>query len=556
MLNLKSTRLYLFSIIKLTYLKLKFLYFKSSIYNKKLLTYIPERFDYSPSTFLISPLVSLDNEIYEIKNISSKNIWDQETLNKYEFNNLHNFLWLTKIDRKNSSNTTQEIINYWIENNYNYNSTTWNMIITAKRIIAWSSNSDITLHKSNNLYKKKFFSSLIKQSNFLAKNIKDLPFNTNKIICAAAIILSGIIFKENKLNFEYGIKELKKIVLIYFDKTGFPKSRNPEDLFVAIKYLVLVREWLNESQNSVPEFLNDIILNSGRCYSFLKNFQKKLPLFNGAREIDHSKYDSFLKNFKYNFKINENELSGFYKIVKNKIELFFEAGNPPLNKFSKHYQAGALSFELSSKGEKIICNTGYGKYLSPRLSLLSRATAAHSTLYLNDTSSSLFEKNALIRKVYGNSLIKRHKILERELIENDENYILAAKHNGYEKKYGYIHKRSIRISKSQNIIHGTDELQKIKNILSPIHFFIRFHIYPGIKTVKTKGKNSILMKQKNGDGWIIKLLENNLNTAIKMSIEKNLFLARKNPINNECIYISGNTNKNNLIINWEIEKLN
>ena len=549
MLNLKSTRLYFFSIIKLAYSKFRFLYYKSNYYNKSLETNEPSRFSYTPSSFLISPLLTADNEIYQINNISSESVWENNIVNNLEFENLHSFLWLLKIDRKNSEASTQSIINSWMNKYYNYDSKSWNMIITAKRIIAWTSNAEITLYKSDNYYKKRFFLSLIKQSNFLLKNVKNLPFDSNKIICFAAIILSGLIFKENNLNFEYGMKELEKMVTIFFDKSGFPKSRNPEEVFIAIKYLILVREWLKESHKPLPEFLNNIILNCGKCYNFLKNSNKKLPLFNGANEIDHSKYDIFLKALKYNFKIEDNEISSFYKIIENKIELFFDAGNPPPNRFSSNYQAGCLSFELISKGEKIICNSGYGKYLNPKLALLSRSTAAHSTLYLNDTSTSLFEKNETIRKVYGNSLIQSHKILEKKFTENEKDYIFFAAHNGYEKKYGYLHKRSIRILKKESKIYGTDELEKTRNIFNQIYYFIRFHIYPGIKITKTKGKNSVLAKQTNGEGWIIKSIENNLN------IEKNIFFGRKNTVNNECICISGSTKEPKVSINWEIEKI-
>ena len=48
------------------------------------------------------------------------------------------------------------------------------MEITARRIIAWSSNADITLEGSDKIYKEKFFLSLIKQSNFLSKNLNNL----------------------------------------------------------------------------------------------------------------------------------------------------------------------------------------------------------------------------------------------------------------------------------------------------------------------------------------------------------------------------------------------
>jgi len=38
------------------------------------------------------------------------------------------------------------------------------------------------------------------------------------------------IFKEYKENYNIAIKELEKFVGSYFDKDGFPLSRNPNDL--------------------------------------------------------------------------------------------------------------------------------------------------------------------------------------------------------------------------------------------------------------------------------------------------------------------------------------
>ena len=139
------------------------------------------------------------------------------------------------------------------------------MEVTAKRIIAWSSNTDITLENSDKTYREKFFKSLIKQSNFLSKNLKNLFNEPTKIICCAAIILSGIMFKENESNYKVGIKELEKVIKNYFDENGFPKSRNPEEVFICIKYLILIREWFKEAQKHIPDYLNEIIAKCGNC---------------------------------------------------------------------------------------------------------------------------------------------------------------------------------------------------------------------------------------------------------------------------------------------------
>ncbi len=269
MYRLKSIKLYFSSILKLFFLSFRNIYYKTNFYNRKLVTFIPDRIFYNPSTYLSASLTTITSDFYKITNTKPKLLWEINVKEKKEFEKLHSFLWLAKLDRKNSKVITKDIIISWINIFLNYDPNTWEMEITAKRIIAWSSNTDITLENSDKIYKEKFFLSLIKQSNFLSKNLKNLFYNPSKMICCAAIILSGMMFKEYDSNYKIGIKELEKIIKNYFDDTGFPKSRNPEELFICIKYLILIREWHKESQRPIPDFLNVIISKCGNCYALL-----------------------------------------------------------------------------------------------------------------------------------------------------------------------------------------------------------------------------------------------------------------------------------------------
>jgi len=548
--KLKSIKLYFLSIIKLFFLSLKNFYFQTNYYNRRLLSFVPERIFYNPSAYLSSSLTSFNKDFYNITNTSPNLLWSIDEKDKLKFENLHSFLWLSKLDRKNSKKITKDIIKSWINVFYNYNKNTWRMDITARRIIAWTSNTDITLENSDKNYKEKFFSSLIKQSNFLLKNINNLFYEPNKIICCTAIILSGMIFKENDINYKIGIKELEKIVKNYFDESGFPKSRNPEEVYTCLKYLVLVREWFKEAQRPIPDFLDEIIRRVGSCYLMLSCSNKQFPLFNGATEINHKDYDIFLKNLKYKFTSKNYEIADFIKVKKKKFEFFIDCGNPPSSNFARFYQAGCLAFELISNKQKIICNLGYGKYLSSKLASLSRSTAAHSTLYINDTSSCIFQKNKFVNKIYGNSLVKKHKIIDKKYMEDKDAYFISASHNGYENKFGYIHQRSIKILKNNDTIFGEDKLQRTKNINNTSIYFIRFHIYPNTKIVKTQAGNSVLISLSGGEGW---LLQSEINT---LNIEKNIFLGNKNKIlNNESVSISGKINGDITTIKWKIERV-
>ena len=209
-----------------------------------------------------------------------------------------------------------------------------------------------------------------------------------------------------------------------------------------------------------------------------------------------------------------------------------------------------MAFELISNKQKVICNSGHGKYLPPKLSLLGRSTAAHSTLYINNTSSCSFQKSKIINKIYGNSLLQKHKIIEKSYTEDKNFYFISSSHNGYEKKFGCIHKRSIKILKDEDKILGKDELKRKQNHSDSLVYFIRFYIYPNTKIVKTKAGNSILISLSNGEGWLLQ------SEANDFKIERSIFLANKNKvISNESISINGNINNEVTTINWSIERV-
>ena len=169
---------------------------------------------------------------------------------------------------------------------------------------------------------------------------------------------------------------------------------------------------------------------------------------------------------------------------------------------------------------------------------------------MNDTSSCTFYKNDFINKVYGTSLISKHKVIEKSYTEDKDFYFISASHNGYEKRFGYIYKRSIKISKKNDEIFCLDQLKKTKNYSKSLNYFIRFHIYPNTKIVKTMAGNSVLISLSNGEGWSLISETNNF------QIEKNIFLGNKNKIiNNECIFISGNVDKEIIAVKWKIEKV-
>ena len=546
MTGLKSIYIYFLSIKKITTKLIKEFFFSTSLYNKLLDSKIPSRFFFYPNPYLLSPLLNHKDLLIKISHEDVRNFWINILKNK-EKKSIHNFLWLNLVDRKNESRIIKKIIEEWILQYHKYKKDIWSDGLISLRIISWISNADVILNNNQKDFNETFYKSLIRQINFVRKNLKNISDENKKISSISAIILSGLVFREYYNNYKIGLKELKKLIESFFDKNGFPKNRNFENLVTFVQYFVLVKEWIKGGQEEVPDYLEDIIEKNLVCLNSLNGPLKKLPLFNGSTEKNLEDFLQYLGKLNYNFKKNLKSV-GEVQIIKNKKStLYFDSGEPPTYQFSKDYQSGPLSFEYSNDGDKIITNCGYGRKISKKIQLLSKFTSAQSTLCINNTSVVKFKKNTLVNKAYGSTISNSFKIFDVDRAEDKTNIIISATHNAYLDKFGYLHKRTIKFFKKNNDIIGNDHLIK-KNGSSNVEFSIRFHLYPGINTVKTISGKSILLQINKNKSWMFSS-ENR-----KINIEKSLFLGGNKALNNQCIVIYGNTEDEDVNIEWKLKK--
>ena len=543
MFGLKSVYLYIIA-CQITLIKfLKKLYFLSKNYNKSLESKTPQQVYYNPNPFLLSIITSYNNQSFKISDVDPNNFWLKDE--KKNADQMHNFFWLNLIDRKADHKKLKKIIYVWMLRNSKYRQKIWETSTLSARIISWILNIDIILNNSTFDFRKNFLDCIISQTNHLKKNIRFEKNLNKKLEILTAITLTGLVFKEYEQNYDIGIKGLETLVKVFFDSNGFPLSRNPNDLIFFSKYFIFCKEIIKDSQKYIPEFLEDIVEKNINCIHFIKTPNGQLPLFNGATLLNLNQIQKYFENFKP--KIKKNDIGGLFKIKHKNHFLLIDIDKPPQKKFSKSYQSGPLSFEYFLDNVKIITNSGFGLNISKKVELLSRLTACQSTLTINDTSISRFEKNEMISKIFGNSVQDSFKSFDFSTKNEDLIVGCSASNNGYEKNFGCTHKREIYLDKQNNYLKGTDHILKAKDGY-PIRYAFRFHINPELSVVKTMSGNSALIQISKNKSLIFTISEENL------EIEKSIFLGEKKIIDSACITISGNLVNKNKTFNWEIKK--
>ena len=220
-----------------------------------------------------------------------------------------------------------------------------------------------------------------------------------------------------------------------------------------------------------------------------------------------------------------------------------DVGSSPSMNFSIDYQYGALSFEIFSNQKKLITNAGYFSNKKSNLNKLSKSTALHSTLIIEDFSS------CSSKKINDNVVVEKGlKVLKKNIVFEKDYWKISGSHDGYLKKFGTIHEREIEFYAQQNRFIGHDKILR-KNPNNGIKFDIRFHLDPNAKVMKTQDNKSILIEIED-EGWKFSC------DNFEINIDNSLYFGNKNSYrDNQNIFISGINKENEQVIKWEIVKL-
>ena len=520
------------------------IYLNSFLYNKKISKISSKKLVYKPSAHFLSSIIKIQTKKFNINDFSLESVWTNKKLDKKQLNKLNNFFWLFSLDLKSSNVSVQKIIKNWIEINHRYNSQTWNFKTTSKRIISWLSNSRLSYDNANEQYKIEFNHIIQKQALHLINQINKIKDYHDRLIGISAIILVGLAYNDEKNLIFKGLDHLKKNIKYTLDSYGFPKSRNINSAIFFLKYLILIREWFKESQKEIPNFINENIFYLGQSYAFFWKNINFDPLFNGNNISNNHEFDLYLKRLGYSFKNESNEFGNYISLKNKKINLIMDVGPSPNKKFSNDYQAGALSFEFVSNGKKIITNSGYFNKNDDKLNEISRSSAVHNVLVVDENSSCKFKKNSSSEFEIKDGL----KIIEKKIVNEKNYWKINATHDGYLKKYNLFYEREIEFYPENYRLIGADKIIG-KKMIPNLKFDLRFHLNPSSKTMKTQDNKSILIEVEE-EGWKF-TCEN-----YEINIDNGLYFGKKNTYTeNQNIFISGITLSQNNYIKWELVRI-
>ncbi|MBL4747732.1 MAG: heparinase II/III-family protein [Magnetovibrio sp.] len=268
----------------------------------------------------------------------------------------------------------------------------------------------------------------------------------------------------------------------------------------------------------------------------LRHSDGKLGVFNGGLEGDALTLDRLLGlTDPTTLPPISAPYTGFQKISTGATSILMDCGKPGGPGISHH--AGTLSFEVCVKQYRMIVNCGAHVGPSDPWRTALAATAAHSTLTINDTSSAAFDLDGRLRRGPGDVTCVRE--------DGEHGTLIEARHDGYDGTFGLIHQRSLFLSPTGSDICGEDRIIGTGGEYATV----RFHLHPDVHVSLLGGGNSALLRigTKIKQTWRFKA------SVGDIKLEESIYLGRiGHHRRTEQIIITAPLSGNGTLIKWSL----
>lgn len=378
----------------------------------------------------------------------------------------------------------------------------WRPEVAARRTLSWVSQSPLLLEGADAEFYNLFIRALGRHVAFLRTELSGGLVGEPRLLAAIALMQAtlcadGYVSLRGRAT-RWLSDELVRQVL----PDGGHIGRNPRVIVELLLDVLPLRQAFSARSLPVPEALSNAIDRMIPMVRMLRHPDASLALFNG---MGLSEPDMLATALAYDdartAPIMNAPLSGYQRLEAADVVAIMDAGAPPPPDFSREAHAGALSFELSADGHRLVVNCGAPAQGGP-LREAARLTAAHSTLCVADASSARIPYEEGGRDWCDGQIVLGPSPVKAARIDDEDGVSVEAAHDGYASRFGLVHVRRLFVLADGRGVEGRDRLAPVRRVADDdTPYTIRFHLHPAVKVGRVANGAGALLVTPSGDQW-------------------------------------------------------
>ncbi len=422
---------------------------------------------------------------------------------------LHGFGWLRHLratDMAISRSNARSLIDEWMDSAGSHDRVAWEPDVVARRLISWIAQTPLILDGADHAFYRRFMRSVTRQIRYLRRTAYDGTPGLPRLRVMIALAVAALSISDQPRFLKQASRWLDLELVRQVLPDGGHISRNPGAILEILLDVLPLRQAFASRGGQPSRILVSAIDRMMPMLRFFRMGDGSFAHFNGLGDTPSDHLATVLAYDDARGAAPSNAPhSGYQRIDANGTTIVVDTGRPPPVDFSTEAHAGCLSFELSVGRQRLIINCGVPRPDAVSLRRLSRTTAAHSTVALNDTSSCRFLTRSWIGEWLGEAIVSGPTRVDVERGTDASATFLAMRHNGYVDRYGIVHERRLSLSESGDHIEGIDSFSTPSG--KPVSrsgkdvYTVRFHLHPDVQATLVEGGRTIILELRDGETW-------------------------------------------------------
>lgn len=436
------------------------------------------------------------------------------------------FGWLRHLRAAESGITranARALVDEWISIQGSWDAVAWQPEILARRIISWLSQAPLILHDADDGFYRRFLRSLARQVRYLRHTTMEARDGVPRFQAVIALNYAALCMSGQARHLRGAVKQLIAEIERQILPDGGHISRNPGALVELLLDLLPLRHAFGARNIAPPPQLNNAIDRMMPMMRFFRHGDGHFAHFNGMGPTLPDQMATILAyDDARGAPLSNAPHSGYQRAEAGGMLVIMDTGAPPPIDASHEAHAGCLAFEMSHRSQRIVVNCGLPATNREAWRQVARATAAHSTVVFNDTSSSRFLELGSLQRLLGTPIVGGpHNIQVAR--EDRDGVLLRAAHDGYADRFKVLHQRALKLAADGSRLDGEDMfVSTVGDMLPqniPDEFALRFHLHPSVKANKLSDGHGAMLMLPNREVWNFDSYED------RVEIEEGVYLS-------------------------------
>ncbi|MFA5963823.1 MAG: heparinase II/III family protein [Sphingomonas sp.] len=466
---------------------------------------------------------------------------------------VQSFLWLrdlsTVATRAQATPIAERLMRNWLDAHADsVSEPAWRADLWGRRILLWTAHAPLILSSADLVYRSRVLNTLARGARHIDRGAEKMAPGVPRIAAICGVVAAGLLIPGGDARRGATEAALAKAIAASVFEDGGSVARSPVAQLDIVMLLTMLRETYVARRLEPPAIIGETLARLVPALLGVTLGDGALSSWQGGGPLTAEAVAQVIAATGVRTRpLRQARDWGYQRLAAAETVVIVDAAPPPVARLVEGGCASTLAFEMSDGPHRLVVNCGGARaalaQIPATLADGLRTTAAHSTLIVGDSNSTAIHPDGTLGRGVGEVELARQ--------ESETSSRLEASHDGYVRRYGFLHRRQLVLGSDGRELRGEDSLLPAskRRKLGATPFAIRFHLGAGVRVTPTADGQAALLRLPGNLLWQFRC------RGGALAIEESLWIdGEGRPQSTSQLVVTGESPAGGASVSWALKR--